>query len=79
MSVRSIRLWLSHSCLHLFYIGLKVILNINQDEYISTGNDAAGARIVIHSQDKMPYPEDEGLLVKPGMLTSVHVSQVGYT
>ena len=52
------------------------MLNINQDEYITTGNDAAGARIVIHSQDKMPYPEDEGLLAKPGQLTSVHISQV---
>ena len=55
---------------------MKVTLNIDQDEYISTGNDAAGARIVIHSQDKMPYPEDEGILVKPGLMTSIHVSQV---
>jgi hypothetical protein len=51
-------------------------MNIAQDEYILTGNEAAGARIVVHSQDSMPYPEDVGLLVKPGQLTSVHVSRV---
>ena len=57
-------------------VALKVILNINQDEYITTGNEAAGARLVIHSQDAMPYPEDVGVLITPGMLTSVHVSRV---
>ena len=60
-----------------FFVALKVILNINQDEYIATGNDVAGAIVVIHSQDKMPYPEDEGILCKTGMLTSIHVSRVG--
>lgn len=60
----------------LLRVALKVILNIKQDEYITTGNEAAGARLVIHSQDAMPYPEDAGLLIKPGMLTSVHVSRV---
>jgi hypothetical protein len=55
---------------------LKVMLNIGQDEYINTGNDAAGARLVVHDQHAMPYPEDVGLLVKTGMLTSVHVSRV---
>jgi hypothetical protein len=52
------------------------MLNIGQDEYISTGNNAAGARLVVHDQHAMPYPEDVGLLVKTGMLTSVHVSRV---
>ena len=53
-----------------------MILNINQDEYIVWGNEAAGARILVHSQGSMPYPEDLGILVKTGMLTSVHISQV---
>ncbi len=58
------------------YTALKVILNIDQDDYFISGNDAAGARLVIHDQQAMPYPEDVGLLIKTGMLTSVHVSRV---
>ncbi len=55
---------------------LKVTMNIDQDDYIETGNEAAGARIVIHDQADMPYPEDVGILAKTGMLTSIHVSRV---
>ncbi len=58
---------------------LKVILNIDQSEYLSAGNEAAGARIVVHSQDAMPYPEDAGIVAQPGMLTSLHVSRVSYS
>jgi hypothetical protein len=54
---------------------LKVTINIDQDEYITTGNEAAGARVVIHDQADMPFPEDVGILAKAGMLTSVHVSR----
>ena len=57
-------------------VGLKTILNIDQDEYIATGNEAAGVRIVVHSQGNMPYPEDEGILGKTGMLTAIHISRV---
>ncbi len=59
-----------------WHAALKVTLNINQNEYITTGNEAAGARIVIHDQADMPFPEDVGILAKAGMLTSVHVSRV---
>jgi hypothetical protein len=52
-------------------------MNIDQDNYIEAGNEAAGARIVIHDQADMPYPEDVGILAKAGMLTSIHVSRVG--
>jgi hypothetical protein len=52
-------------------------MNIDQDDYIETGNEAAGARIVIHDQADMPYPEDVGILAKAGMLTSIHISRVG--
>ena len=56
-----------------------MIININQDEYITTGNDAAGARIVIHDQNSMPYPEDKGVIAKTGMMTSVHLTKVCLT
>ncbi len=58
------------------WTALKVTINIDQDEYIIAGNEAAGARIVVHDQANMPFPEDIGILAKAGMLTSVHVSRV---
>ena len=38
--------------------------------------EEAGARAVVHSQDKMPFPEDEGIMAKPGYMTSIGISQV---
>ena len=32
--------------------GLQLILNVNQDEYISEGDDAAGMRLVIHQAQR---------------------------
>ena len=57
-------------------IGLKLILNVQQDEYIDGVNEGAGARVVVHSQDRMPFPQDEGVLVTPGQLSSLGVRQV---
>ena len=58
--------------------GLKVVLNIDQEEYVMQLGKEAGARAVVHSQDKMPFPEDEGILAKPGYMTSIGISQVGF-
>ena len=41
--------------------------------------EEAGARAVVHSQDKMPFPEDEGIMAKPGYMTSIGISQVDQT
>ena len=38
--------------------------------------EEAGARVVLHPQERMPFPEDEGILAKPGLLTSVGVRKV---
>ncbi len=56
--------------------GLQVMMNIDQDEYVPWGNEAAGVRIVVHDQSNMPYPDDLGILGKTGMLTSIHISRV---
>jgi len=53
-----------------------LILNVNQDEYISEGDDAAGMRIVIHQAQRMPFPEDEGLAINPGQTTSIGLRRV---
>ena len=53
-------------------VGLQLILNVNQDEYMSEGDDAAGMRLVIHQAQRMPFPEDEGLA---GMRLMIHQAQ----
>ena len=54
-------------------------MNVNQDEYLSEGDDAAGMRLVIHQTQRMPFPEDEGLAINPGQTTSIGLRQVGET
>ena len=60
----------------MFASGLQLILNIDQDEYIKETGDTAGARLVVHTQNSMPFPEDEGITVTPGQATSIGVRQV---
>ena len=57
-------------------VGLELMLNINQDEYLETNNQGAGAVVVIHPAKRMPFPEDEGLLAKPHRMTSFELTQV---
>ena len=56
--------------------GLNMVLNINQDEYLPELTDAAGVRVLIHPQDRMPFPQDEGIVAAPGLLTSIGIRQV---
>ena len=53
-----------------------MIVNIMQDEYVPTVGEAAGARVLIHSPDEMPFPEDAGFLLKPGTFSSIAVTKV---
>ncbi|OAF70491.1 hypothetical protein A3Q56_01737, partial [Intoshia linei] len=55
--------------------GLKLTLFIDQREYISQFVQAAGAKVLIHSQKIMPFPEDEGYSVQPGSLTSLAIKK----
>lgn len=69
-----IDLWLHNLCL----IGLKLILNIDQSEYLPHLTDAAGVRVVVHPQERMPFPQDEGVVAAPATLTSIGIRQVGF-
>ena len=57
-------------------LGLHLILNIDQDEYVRQVVDTAGVRLVVHPQSRMPFPEDEGVTVSPGRSTSIGLKQV---
>ena len=56
--------------------GLKLVLNSGQDEYVEALSAEAGARVVINSQNQMPFPEDQGFFVKPGYSTSIGMKKV---
>ena len=69
--------------LYIYYIpvftissGLTVVLDIGQYEYIPDVGEAAGAVVVVHDPDDMPFPEDEGILALPGRLTYVGIRKV---
>ncbi|XP_073254651.1 epithelial sodium channel subunit gamma-like [Porites lutea] len=53
--------------------GLKLNLFIESHEYVSQLSHAEGARIVIHDQAAIPFPDDEGMNVLPGISTSVGI------
>ena len=53
-----------------------MIINIDQDDYVKEVGDTAGLRVVVHPQDRMPFPEDEGITVATGYATSVGLRQV---
>ncbi|XP_029186299.2 amiloride-sensitive sodium channel subunit alpha-like [Acropora millepora] len=53
--------------------GLKLNLFIHTDQYTPQLSHASGARIVIHDQDELPFPDEEGINAHPGISTSVGV------
>ena len=56
--------------------GLKLVVDIRQWEYLPHLTDAAGIRVVVHPQERMPFPQDEGIVAAPAMLTSIGIRQV---
>lgn len=65
-------------CLSLELKGLKLNLFIESSEYLGFLSHSAGARILIHSQGEMPYPDDEGINLAPGISTSIGLRRVWY-
>lgn len=58
--------------------GLVVTINIGEQEYVKTIGGPAGAMVVIHPYKSMPYPEDQGVLAKPGELVAIAVRKVNF-
>ena len=63
-------------CLILLCSGLQLILNTDQNDYLSEFGETAGMRIVIHEQNKMPFPDENGITVIPGSMTILAMKQV---
>ncbi|XP_033114145.1 very low-density lipoprotein receptor-like [Anneissia japonica] len=51
--------------------GLKLTLFIEQKEYISIYGREAGVKVVVDTQDRVKFPQDEGIIIRPGAITFV--------
>ncbi|XP_070542970.1 amiloride-sensitive sodium channel subunit gamma-like [Ptychodera flava] len=53
--------------------GLELTLFIEQTEYIPVITQNAGAVVLVHPPDNVPFPEEQGLELSPGFSTSLGV------
>ena len=63
----------------IYFVGLHLTLNIDQDMYLESMGEEAGVRVLVHHQSSMPFPEDEGVLVLPGQVASIGLRKVSIT
>jgi len=57
-------------------LGLTLIANIQQHQYVTEVGTTAGLIVLVQPQDMMPFPEDRGKLVSPGYQTEFAITQV---
>ncbi len=57
-------------------LGLRVILNVSQNQYAATPNLDAGVKIAVHHQSEPPQPYDRGIAVAPGTNAFVNIRQL---
>ena len=56
--------------------GLQLTFNLDQDDYSADLAHTAGVRVVVHPQERMPFPEDEGISAPPGQMTYIGIRLV---
>jgi len=57
-------------------VGLTLIANVQQDQYVTEVGTTAGLIVLIQPQNLMPFPEDRGKFVSPGYQTEIAITQV---
>ncbi|XP_070542967.1 amiloride-sensitive sodium channel subunit gamma-like [Ptychodera flava] len=53
--------------------GLRLTLYIEQDEYLNGITENAGAVVLVHPPDTVPFPEEQGLELPPGFSASLGI------
>lgn len=56
--------------------GIRLTLSIRARNYLTLLSPELGAKIIVHSPRHIPFPEDEGFNVSPGVSVSVSVGTV---
>ena len=57
-------------------VGLSLVINIQQDQYVSEAGNTAGIIVLVQQQNLMPFPEDHGILASPGYEVEVSFTMV---
>ena len=55
-----------------------MVFNVDQAQYIGDLTESAGMKVLVHNANHMPFPEDQGVTVAPGELTSIGVTMVSW-
>ncbi|CAL1539952.1 unnamed protein product [Lymnaea stagnalis] len=56
--------------------GLEMILFLESDEYIKGISSGTGAQVVVHQQETVPFPDDEGMAIAAGTQSIISIRQV---
>lgn len=56
-------------------LGLRLLLNISQNQYAASPNLDAGVKIAIHRQSEPPEPDDQGIGIPPGRNAFINIRQ----
>ena len=57
-------------------LGLEIGISIGQKDIYTAAGGVAGAVIVVHSKDTMPFPEDYGTVLTPGAYNAIRIQLV---
>ncbi|ELT93943.1 hypothetical protein CAPTEDRAFT_185240 [Capitella teleta] len=57
-------------------LGFRLTFNIEQDEYVGDLTSKAGVRVMVHPKTTMPFPENNGVDVAPGVATAIGIRKV---
>uniref|UniRef100_A0A915ARW1 Amiloride-sensitive sodium channel n=2 Tax=Parascaris univalens TaxID=6257 RepID=A0A915ARW1_PARUN len=56
--------------------GLSVMLYVADKEYLARHSQGAGFKVEVHPPEYVPFPEDKGFTISPGVMTSVGIKQM---
>ncbi|KHN78989.1 FMRFamide-activated amiloride-sensitive sodium channel, partial [Toxocara canis] len=56
--------------------GLSVTLYVADKEYLARHSQGAGFKVEVHPPEYVPFPEDKGFTISPGVMTSVGIKQM---
>ncbi|XP_077990153.1 acid-sensing ion channel 2-like [Glandiceps talaboti] len=62
-----------------YRFALRLILDVEQWDYMTSLTDVAGFRIAIHDHNDIPRVQDVGFAISPGMVAYVALNQIKYT
>ena len=52
------------------------MLDVNKIQHTAYGVDGVGFRVLVHPQSQMPFPNEEGISIAPGLFTYIGLTTV---